>query len=127
MGRFLPADFSQGDPNTVGGYRAAHGRPPAFEGSDGASYSVEIVCDDAGSATQAYAAYLLFVRWRADDPVAVGHLETEYIAFADSEAEAMEQIGHMPLQTARAHLESLIMAKGRHSPARGNGEAEVPE
>ena len=124
MGRFLPADFSQGDPNTVGGYRAAHGRPPAFEGSDGASYSVEIVCDDTSGSVQPFAAYLLFVRWRSDDPVAVGHLETDYLAFADSETAAIELLGAMPLQTARTHLDALIASEVERSARRRNGERE---
>ena len=47
MGQFLPADHSKGDANTLGGYMAVHARPAAFEGSDGASYSAEIVTDPA--------------------------------------------------------------------------------
>jgi hypothetical protein len=108
VGQFLQPDFSKGDPNTLGGYRAAHGRPPAFEGSDGASYSVEIVCDETGDAAQPFAAYLLFIRWREHDPVAVGHLETDYLGFADSEAAAVETVALVSLQTVRSYLDSLI-------------------
>jgi len=85
MGRFLPADHSKGDPNTIGGYMAVHDRPAAFQGSDGASYSVEIVTDASGDRTRPFGAYLLFVRWREGDPVASGHLETEFLAFASDE------------------------------------------
>ena len=60
MGRFLPADHSKGDPNTIGGYMAVHDRPAAFEGSDHASYSVEIVSDASGDRTRPFAAYLLW-------------------------------------------------------------------
>ena len=74
MGRFLPADHSKGDPNTIGGYMAVHDRPAAFEGSDGASYSVEIVADVSDEKDRPFGAYLLFVRWREGDPVASGHL-----------------------------------------------------
>ena len=73
MGRFLPPDHSKGDANTIGGYMAVHDRPAAFEGSDGASYSVEIVTDTSGEKDRPFAAYLLFVRWRQGDPVASGH------------------------------------------------------
>ncbi len=48
MGRFLPPDHDAGDPNTIGGYQAVHARPAAFEGRDGASYSIEIVVDETG-------------------------------------------------------------------------------
>lgn len=123
MGRFEPADFSLGDPNTIGGYRAAHGRPPAFEGSDGTSYSVEVVADTTGNPAAPYAAYLLFVRWRATDPVAVGHLESDYIELGGSEAEVVERLGRMPLQSAREQLERLIPHGGPdRSPVR-NGDS----
>ncbi len=56
MGRFLPPDHSKGDPNTIGGYMAVHDRPAAFEGSDGASYSVEIVTDTSGEKDRPFAA-----------------------------------------------------------------------
>ena len=121
MGRFEPADFTRGDPNTVGGYRAAHGRPPAFEGSDGASYSVEVVSDTTGNPSTPYAAYLLFVRWRASDPVAEGHLESDYIELGASEGEVIERLGRMPLQSAREQLELLILAQRHTPPASRNG------
>jgi hypothetical protein len=108
MGRFEQPDFSRGDPNTVGGYRAAHGRPPAFEGSDGTPYSVEIVADE--TATGHYAAYLLFVRWRSADPVAAGHVETDYLGFGSTEAAAIDEAGAITLQAARDHLYELLAA-----------------
>jgi hypothetical protein len=111
MGRFLPADHSKGDPNTIGGYIAVHDRPAAFEGSDGASYSVEIVTDTSGERGRPFAAYLLFVRWREGDPVASGHLETEFLAFAESEEEARKLVGAMLLNEVKAHLDELIKAR----------------
>jgi hypothetical protein len=111
MGRFLPADHSKGDPNTIGGYMAVHDRPAAFEGSDGASYSVEIVTDASGDKTRPFAAYLLFVRWRQGDPVASGHLETEFLAFADTEDDARRLVGAMMLNEVKARLDNLIKAK----------------
>jgi hypothetical protein len=43
--RYRPPDHSKGDESTIGGYMAVHDRPAAFEGSDGFSYSVEIMVD----------------------------------------------------------------------------------
>ncbi len=111
MGQFLPADHSKGDANTIGGYMAVHARPAAFEGSDGASYSVEIVTDASGDKTRPFAAYLLFVRWRQGDPVASGHLETEFLAFADTEADARKLVGAMMLNEVKMRLDDLIKAK----------------
>jgi hypothetical protein len=111
MGRFLPADHAKGDPNTIGGYMAVHDRPAAFEGSDGASYSVEIVTDASGERGRPFAAYLLFVRWREGDPVASGHLETEFLAFAESEEDARKLVGAMLLNETKAHLDALIKAR----------------
>jgi hypothetical protein len=111
MGQFLPADHSKGDANTIGGYMAVHARPAAFEGSDGASYSVEIITDASGDKTRPFAAYLLFVRWRQGDPVASGHLETEFLAFAATEDDARKLVGAMMLNEVKARLDDLIKAK----------------
>ena len=88
-----------------------HDRPAAFEGSDGASYSVEIVTDTSGEKDRPFAAYLLFVRWREGDPVASGHLETEFLAFAESEEEARKMVGALHLNEVKTKLDALIKAK----------------
>jgi hypothetical protein len=108
MGRFIPPDHSKGDPNTIGGYMAVHDRPAAFEGSDGASYSVEIVTDTSGERLRPFAAYLLFVRWGQGDPVASGHLETDFLAFAITEEEARKMVGALPLNEVKTKLDGLI-------------------
>jgi hypothetical protein len=111
MGQFLPADHSRGDANTIGGYMAVHARPAAFEGSDGASYSVEIVTDTTGDRERPFAAYLLFVRWRVGDPVASGHLETDFLAYAPTELEARSRVGALMLSDVKRHLDALIKSK----------------
>ena len=111
MGRFLPGDHSKGDPNTIGGYMAVHDRPAAFEGSDGASYSVEIVTDVTDDKTRPFGAYLLFVRWREGDPVASGHLETDFLAFANTEDEARRIVGAMLLNDVKDALDQLIKSR----------------
>jgi hypothetical protein len=104
MSQFLPADHSKGDANTVGGYTAVHARPPAFEGKDGTSYSVEIMTDTTGDKTKPYAGYLLFVRWRMGDPVATGHIETDFLIYGSTEEEARQKMGAMLLNDAVAEL-----------------------
>jgi hypothetical protein len=111
MGQFLPADHSKGDANTIGGYMAVHDRPAAFEGSDGASYSVEIVTDVSDKRDHQFGAYLLFVRWRATDPVAAGHLETELIGYGATEEEARAVVGKLSLNEVKSRLDVLIQAR----------------
>lgn len=130
MGQFLPPDHSKGDPNTIGGYAAVHGRPAAFEGKDGASYSAEIVvdaivgspivCRDAAmrpsvdqriQADEHYGAYLMFVCWGYGTNNAIGHLETDYLAFAPTEHQARAKLGTIPLNDAKSHLDRLISAR----------------
>jgi hypothetical protein len=90
---------------------AVHDRPAAFEGSDGASYSVEIVTDSSDDRARPFGAYLLFVRWREGDPVASGHLETEFLAFASDEDEARKLVGAMPLNEVKIRLDQLITSR----------------
>lgn len=108
MGRFLPADHDAGDANTIGGYRAVHARPAAFEGKDGASYSVELVADEVREERGRFGAYIIFVRWRHGDPVASGHLETDYMAFGDSSHDALAVLGAMRLNQVKTALDELI-------------------
>ena len=108
-GRFLQPDHGAGDPNTIGGYHAVHARPAAFEGSDGMSYSVEILTDTTGDRTRPVGAYLLFVRWRRVGPSGVeGHLESDFVAWGATEDAARGAAGAMPLADAKRLLDRLI-------------------
>jgi hypothetical protein len=113
MGQFLPADHSLGDANTIGGYMAVHARPAAFEGKDGVSYSVEIVADETSEHEGPFAAYLLFVKWREGDPVAAGHLETDYLAQGATAVEAIARVGVMKLSEVRGILDGLIAERAK--------------
>lgn len=116
MSQFLPADHSKGDANTVGGYTAVHARPPAFEGKDGASYSVEIMTDETGESSRPWAAYLLFVRYDAGDPIASGHVETDYLRYGATEEEVKAQAGAMQLNEAVSELNKAIAEKSASRP-----------
>lgn len=124
MSQFLPADHSKGDANTLGGYAAVHARPAAFEGQDGASYSVEIMTDATGDIAHPYAGFLLFVRWAGKDPVASGHVESEFVRYAHTEEEARVAIGTMLLSEARALLNQLIAT--RDGAAQNDASASRP-
>jgi hypothetical protein len=118
-GQHLPADHSRGDANTIGGYAAVHGRPAAFEGTDGLSYSVEIVAAPTGNPDRPWGAYLLFVQWaRIGGASPSGHLETDFLAEADTEADARAIVGALTLGQVRAALHGLIAERAGGAPAR---------
>lgn len=116
MGHHRPPDFARGDPGTIAGYSAVHGRPAAFEGPDGSSYSVEAVSDATGEPARPFGAYLLFVRWASGEPVPAGHLETDYLEFAATEEEALSRVGALQLSAARERLEALVRERGADVP-----------
>jgi hypothetical protein len=110
--RFTQPEFEKGDPNTVGGYVAVHGRPPAFQGSDGLSYSVEVASDTTGEKTRPHGAFLLFVRWNETaEPVATGHLESPFLEYGETADEARAKLGAMHLERVKGLLDELIAAQ----------------
>jgi hypothetical protein len=116
--RFLPPDPSRGDESTIGGYMAVHDRPAAFEGRDGLSYSVAIESDRTGDAERPWGAYFLFLRWRRMGTQGVeGHLESPFLAYGATAAEAIHALGATPLASVKAILDDLIR-QGASPPAR---------
>ena len=119
MSRFLPPDHSRGDANTIGGYAAVHARPAAFEGSDGMSYSVEIVVDETDIVGRPYGAYFLFLRWRRMGTQGIeGHLETDYLAYGATEDAARAAIGAMTLTAVKQLIDELIREQSANKPTR---------
>lgn len=110
-GMHLPPDPSAGDESTLGGYMAVHARPPAFEGVDGASYSVDILTDTTDDPTAPWGAYLFFVQWGYGEPDVRGHLESPFLVRAATESLAREGIGRMSLLVVKATLDGLIRAR----------------
>ncbi len=108
MGRFLPPDHSKGDESTIAGYMAVHARPAAFEGADGASYSVDIQADETGESERPWGAFFLFVRWTPGEPHAAGHLESPFLAWGGSESEARDALGSLSLDAVKRVLDDLI-------------------
>ena len=108
-GHFRPADHSKGDANTIGGYTAVHDRPAAFEGSDGFSYSVEMMAEQTGDPEAPWGAYFLFVKWaRLGAQTPEGHLETAFVATAENESDARRRIGDMTLTAVKELLDGAI-------------------
>ena len=109
MAQFLQPDFGKGDPNSLAGYAAVHSRPAAFEGSDGFSYSVEILSDEDRGEREPWGAYLFFVRWaRIGASAPEGHLESDVLARGATEAQARERVGALMLSEVKGVLDGLI-------------------
>jgi hypothetical protein len=111
-GQHLPPEYEKGDESTVGGYAAVHSRPAALEGRDGMSYSLDVLSDSTGEAARPFGAYLIFVQWaRLGAQKAEGHLESDFVAWGKSAAEAEHALGAMPLTGAQRALDALIAAR----------------
>jgi hypothetical protein len=94
-------------------------RPAAFEGSDGFSYSVELMSEETGDADAPWASFILFVKWsRLGAQSPEGHLESDYLVRCASEADAKRTIGEMPLEDVKALLERLIVERNAGTPKR---------
>ena len=118
-GQHLPADHSRGDVDTIGGYAAVHHRPAAFEGTDGLSYSVEIVAQPTGHPERPWGAYLLFVQWgRVGAATPTGHLESDFLAESDNADDACAVVGAIPLGQVRGVLHALIASRSGGEPSR---------
>ncbi len=114
MSRFLPADHSKGDETTVGGYEAVHGRPAAFDGPDGFSYSIAMLSDAlVDDPRGAYGAYLMFLRWRRIGEEGVeGHIETDFLECAATRDKALARLGAWPLARAQELLSVELALSG---------------
>lgn len=96
-----------------------HGRPAAFEGPDGFSYSVEIVTTPTGRADRTWGAYLLFVQWaRIGATTPSGHVETDFLAEADTEEDARSVVAALSLAEVRAALHAAVAERAGRSPTR---------
>ncbi|MCZ6916133.1 MAG: hypothetical protein O7I93_05090 [Gemmatimonadetes bacterium] len=94
--------------STLGGYFEKHSRPPAFEGSDGASYSVDLYINEEEEPEHGFVGALLFVRWSPDGAQPVSHLETDYLVTAVRRADVKAALHALTLHEVKDHLERLI-------------------
>jgi len=102
------------DDTTLGGYQDVHDRPPAFGGPDGRAYSVAVYVDEVPDAGDRYGAALLFVQWSVEGDRVVGHLESPYLAFADTPERAEADLQQLSLVEVKRHLDAVIAANAEH-------------
>ena len=102
--------------DTLAGYQTVHGRPPAFEGTDGRAYSAGLFSDDDADAAGTFGASLLFIRWSKDQQPD-GHLESDYLARAADASSAEAAVGRLTLAEVKAMLDELIARRdaGAHA------------
>jgi hypothetical protein len=116
---YRPPDHSKGDESTIGGYAAVHDRPAAFEGSDGFSYSVELMTEETGDPQSPWAGFILFIKWaRLGAQTPEGHLESDYLVHGPSEADARHKLGAMSLDAVKSLLDRLIADRAGAGPSR---------
>jgi hypothetical protein len=92
---------------SLGGYIEKHSRVPAFDGSDGQPYTVDIDVEhdeDDG----AFASFLVFIRWAATGAGIMDHLESGDIARAATEEEARRAVLELSLYEIKAELDAAI-------------------
>lgn len=90
---------------TLGGYIDEHDRVPAFEGSDGQPYTVDV---DVEVRDDGRAAFLIFIRWAATGAGIMDHVESGDVAVAATEAEARQAAMDLSLYEVKAELDAAI-------------------
>src|SRR5919106_4345270 len=93
---------------TLGGYIEKHDRVPAFEGSDGQPYTVDIDVVAGDDVEPRYAAFLIFIRWAATGAGIMDHVESGDIAFGNTEQEARQAALDLSLYEVKAELDAAI-------------------
>ncbi|MFW6078902.1 MAG: hypothetical protein ACODAE_04730 [Gemmatimonadota bacterium] len=104
-----------GDPPdlTVIGYIAHHDRPPAFTGGDDQPYTVDVDVEETGEPIRPYAAYFVFVRWAQTGAGIMGHVESEDVAYGETEEEAKRAALEISLYEVKAELDAAIERRRR--------------
>jgi hypothetical protein len=94
---------------TLGGYIEKHDRVPAFEGSDGQPYTVDIDVEEDGADPAApFVAFIIFIRWAATGAGIMDHLESGDVARGSTEADARRGATDLSLYEIRAELDAAI-------------------
>jgi hypothetical protein len=93
---------------TLAGYHALHERPPAFEGSDGQPYTVDVDIEATNDPDRPFAAFFVFLRWAATGAGIMDHVETGDVAHGRTEEEARARALELTLYEVRAELDAAI-------------------
>lgn len=91
---------------TFAGYVETHDRVPAFEGSDGEPYTVDIDTEETPEGD--WVAFLVFVRWAATGAGIMGHVTSADVARGGSEEEVREAALELTLYELKTELDRAI-------------------
>jgi hypothetical protein len=97
---------------SLGGYIEEHDRVPAFEGSDGQPYTVDIDVEEIDG-DGSFAAFLVFIRWAATGAGIMDHAESGDVARGLTEDEARRAALDLSLYEIRAELDAAIERRRR--------------
>ncbi len=92
---------------TLGGYMRMHNRPPAFEGSDGQPYTVDVDAEPAEQDDR-WVAFLVFLRWAETGAGIMDHVESGDVARGATEKEARDGALELSLYDVKAELDAAI-------------------
>ncbi len=93
---------------TFAGYVETHDRVPAFEGSDGQPYTVDIDAERTDDPARPWAAFLVFVRWAATGAGIMGHALSDDVAWGETEDEARAAALDLTLYELKTQLDRAI-------------------
>ncbi len=93
---------------TFAGYVETHERVPAFEGSDGQPYTVDVDAGETGDPARPWAGFLVFVRWAATGAGIMGHVTSEDVAYGKTEADARAAVLGLTLYQLKKELDRAI-------------------
>jgi hypothetical protein len=97
------------DPDlTFLGYVETHERVPAFEGSDGQPYTVDIDTEETGDTDRPWAAFLVFVRWAGTGAGIMGHVTSADVAYGATEDDARTAALGLTLYQLKSELDRAI-------------------
>ncbi|MGH7503584.1 MAG: hypothetical protein ACREL7_17795 [Longimicrobiales bacterium] len=108
-----PAERADAPDRTLAGYIEVHNRVPAFEGSDGQPYTVDIDVEETGDAGRPWAAFLVFLRWAETGAGIMDHVESGDIAHGQSADEAKQNALDLSLYEVRSELDAAIERRQR--------------
>ena len=91
---------------TFRGYVETHDRVPAFEGSDGQAYTVDIDAEETSGGE--WVAFLVFVRWAETGAGIMGHVTSEDVAEGPTEAAVREAALELTLYELKTELDRAI-------------------
>lgn len=117
---------------SLGGYIEEHDRVPAFEGSDGQPYTVDVDVEATGSRSEpgaaraepgaahggetgapSFVAFLVFIRWAATGAGIMDHVESGDVARGSTEEEARRAAMDLSLYEIKAELDAAIERRRR--------------